>query len=389
MAVFLFLKQIVDMLYQYKILDYGMVIFAAVLLFYKIYKDKYTFKDINYLDIVVALLALFMTVAFLREPSGYTVYFKILSGFLIYFLGRVYGKEIMGKGRFLAAASYFIVYANFAYRMVRQDFHIFLDASRETELNLGEFYYYKADMGIAMIIAVIFIYAFSQVRWLKLATLLVICPYMVFYSGARMQQVALGVVYFIIIISQLEKKTKKQFRLDWKFFAGIAGIMVLAVGILTLLPKIPAFSQRFGGNFGFDFSQGIFSERLMHSRHEIWGGILQYFHEQSIGTKLFGIDLVSEYMHNSAGQLSHCMYILILYATGYVGLCLFLAITGIAIVLVNRLQDRKLFYLMLGLWAMYLLNGVSLAAIEFTQMSWFPMLFLGMACSEAIGRKAE
>lgn len=389
MPIFLFLKQLVDMFYQYQFLDYGLVIAAVVLLFYKLYKDKYTLKDINYVDITIVALAVAITLAFLRDMSGYKVYFKILSGFLIYFLGRAYQKEIMEQGRVLAAASYIIVYANFAYRMVRQDFQIFLDASRETELNLGEFYYYKADMGVAMIIAVIFIYAFSEIKWLKWTTLFVICPYMVFYSGARMQQVALGIIYFIVILNQVEKKTGKEFKLNWKLFAGMAGVLVLAVAVLTILPLIPAFRERFGANFGFDFSQGIFSERLMHSRHEIWGGILQYFHEQPFFTWLFGIDLVSEHLHNSAELASHCTYIRVLYAAGYVGLFLFLGLIGEALVLVSKLKDRKLFYIMMELWAMYLVNGISLAAIEFTQMSWFPMLFLGVTVSTVIGRKEE
>lgn len=389
MALFLFLKQLADMFYQFQILDYGLVIAAVILLFYKIYKEKYTWKDVNYLDITIVAFAVAVSVAFLRDLSGYKIYFKILSGFLIYFLGRAYYTEIMKKGRFLAAASYIVVYANFAYRMVRQDFQIFLDASRETELNLGEFYYYKADMGVAMIIAVIFIYAFSEIKWLKWTTLLVFCPYMVFYSGARMQQVALGIIYFIVILNQVEKKTGKVFKLNWKLFAGLAGIMALAVAVLTILPMIPAFRDRFGGNFGFDFSQGIFSERLMHSRQDIWGGILSYFHEQSVFTKLFGIDLVSEYMHNKAAIGSHCTYIRILYATGYVGLFLFFAMVGEAMILVGRLKDRKLFYIMLELWAMYLVNGISVAAIDYTQMSWFPMLFLGATTSMVICRKAE
>lgn len=389
MPVFLFLKQIIDMFYKYQFLDYGLVVLAVGLFFYKAVKEKYTLKDLNYLDITILVLAASVTVAFAREMSGYKVYFKILSGFLLYFLGRVYQKEILQQGRFLTAASYLVVYANFGYRMVRQDFRLFLDVTRETELNSGEFYYYKADMGVAMIIAVIFIYAFSELKWLKWITIIVICPYMVFYSGARMQQVALGIIYFFVILNQVEKKTGKEFKLNWKLLAGMAAVVAVAVAVLTIIPKIPAFRERFGSNFGFDFSQGIFSERLMHSRNEIWGGILQYFHEQSFFTKLFGIDLVSEPLHNSAGLASHCTYIRMLYAAGYVGLGLFLGMIGEAVYLVSRLEDRKLFYVMLELWAMYLVNGISLAAIEFTQMSWFPMLFLGVTACAVTGRKAE
>jgi len=386
MSVFLFLKQFVDMFYQYQILDYGMVLLASGLLFYKLYKEKYSLRDLNYADITILLLCVLFTVSFVRNIEGYKEYFKILSGFLVYFLGRVCYSEIMEKGRFLAISSYVVVYANFAYRMVRQDFQLFLDASRETELNLGEFYYYKADMGVAMIIAVIFIFAFSQVKWLKWITIGVFCPYMVFYSGARMQQVVLGIVYFIIILSLIEDQTGRVFKLDWKMALGTMAVLVLGVAILAILPQIPLFRERFGANFGFDFSQGIFSERLMHSRQTIWGDILKYFHEQSFGSKLFSIDLISERLHNSVNRASHCTYIRILYAIGYAGFGLFIALIIEALFIVNKVKGRVLFYVMVELWVMYLLNGISLAAIDYTQMSWFPMLFLGGTVGLVIGR---
>ena len=389
MSVFLVLKQLVDMFYQYQILDYGMVLLATGLLFYKIYKEKYSLRELNYVDITILLLCAVFTMAFLRNMEGYKEYFKILSGFLVYFLGRVYYNEIMNKGRLLAASSYVVVYANFAYRMVRQDFQLFLDASRETELNLGEFYYYKADMGVAIIIAVIFIFAFSRIKWLKWITIGIFCPYMVFYSGARMQQVILGIVYFIIILNLIENKSGRHFNLDWKMVIGTFVVLLLGVAVLAILPKIPAFRAKFGANFGFDFSQGIFSERLMHSRQTIWGDILKYFHAQPFVSKLLGIDLISESLHNSANRASHCTYIRILYATGYLGFILFTALIIEALCIVNKVKNRVLFYIVIELWAMYLLNGISLAAIDYTQMSWFPMLFLGGTIGLVIGRGTE
>ena len=60
-----------------------------------------------------------------------------------------------------------------------------------------------------------------------------------------------------------------------------------------------------------------------------------------------------------------------------------------ALFAVNKVKERVLFYVMVELWAMYLLNGISLAAIDYTQMSWFPMLFLGGVTGLVIGRGKE
>lgn len=383
MPVFLFLKQIVDMLYQYKILDYGMVLFAVALIAVKLYKEKFTWKDLRPADYAAAGLSVLFTVSFLREPSGYAAYFKILSGFLIYFLGRAYGGDLMKHGRWLSAASYLIVYLNLGHRLVRQGFVLFLPASRETELNHGEFYYYKTDMAIAMIIAVLFIYIFSEIQWLKWLTIGAACSYMVFYSGARMQMVILLLIYFLLILSLVERKTGKEFKLDWKLAAGTLGIVAAGIAILALIPQIPGFRERIGGSFGLDFSEGLFSEKIMHSRNIIWLDILKYFSGQPFLTQAFGVDLATESLRNSAGAASHSLYIHILYAIGYAGAALFIAFGVLTVAALRRIRDRKLFYLTLGLWIMYLAGGVTIAVIDLTQFSWFPMLFAGAVITQS------
>ena len=91
MSVFLFVKQFVDMLYQYHTLDYVMVIWVILLLAYQIALVR---PDIRrrfmVTDGVVAVLGLLLTATFLRSGSGYQIFFKVMSAFLIYFVGRVY-----------------------------------------------------------------------------------------------------------------------------------------------------------------------------------------------------------------------------------------------------------------------------------------------------------
>ena len=88
MALFLFVKQFVDMFYQYHVLDYGMVIMVLLLLIYQIALVRPNVRKVLKLaDIMVLLLIVLLTITFLRARSGYQIYFKVVSAFLLYFVG--------------------------------------------------------------------------------------------------------------------------------------------------------------------------------------------------------------------------------------------------------------------------------------------------------------
>ena len=95
MTLFLFLKQIVDMLYQYRILDYMMVVWVVLLLLYQVALVRPDIrKNVTLADAIVILLAFLLTMTFVRSQSGYQIYFKVMSAFLIYFVGRIYYDRI-------------------------------------------------------------------------------------------------------------------------------------------------------------------------------------------------------------------------------------------------------------------------------------------------------
>lgn len=380
MAVFLFLKQIVDMFYQYKILDYGMVVFAVVLLGRKIWTDKIYLHLKEFLcpaDFAVMALMAVYTGAFLRYPAAYGIFFKVESAFLIYFLGRAYGRKIMQYGRGLAWAGYIAVYLNFFYRFYLFGFRFFLEPGEEDLLNRGGLYYYKTDLAVGIMIAVLFIYMFAEQNWFKWITILPVCGYTVFYSGARMQQLFFAAEYIFLLLCELEKRTKFVFRMKAAVIKVLMAVISLAAftffGVMQFIP-FGKLAERMQTESGL----GLLLEKLMHSRHIIWCDILDYVSEQSFWTRLFGIDLQTEYMHTSANMRAHSIYIKQLYATGYAGCFLLLFLIGLILYRLCKESDRKLFYSVLVLWLVMLGSGLTIESLEATQMSWFPFLFAGM-----------
>ena len=391
MPVFLFLKQIVDMFYQYQILDYGMVLLCLFLLCMQIWKDK-IYKNLKEFfcpeDFLVLALMLIYVLSFLRHLSSYGIFFKLESCFLLYFIGRVYGSEILKYGKALAAAGYIVVYANFLYRFYQFGFKFVVTGSEVTLLNVGGLYYYKTDLAIGIIIAVLFIYVFSEVKWLKWITIVPVCGYMVFYSGARIGQLIMVIEYLLILLYELQGRDKLRLKFKEKYILWIMGTVSFIVLLFFIVLQIFPFEE-IASNLSVAVGQGSFLERLMHSRHIVWWDILDYFSEQSFLTRLLGIDLETECLHNSLGIRAHSMYIKQMYAVGYVGCFLFLAFLTSTFKKLAVETDKRLKYIVLILWVMLLGAGLTIESLESTQMSWFPMLFSGVLLANGQERKAK
>lgn len=380
MPIFLFLKQIVDMFYKYQVLDYGMVIFGVGLLCVEIWREKVYLHLKEFLcpaDFIVLALVVVYVISFLRYPAAYGIFFKVESCFLLYCLGRVYGRKLMQHGRVLALAGYIAVYVNFVYRFYQFGFRLTVGVGEEDLLNRGGLYYYKTDLAIGMMIAVLFIYMFSGNKWLKWFTITVVCGYLVFYSGARMQQLIMAIEYLLLLLCEIEKRTRFTLRFKEKgitvVMAAVSVMVFLFFAALQIFPM-----ERWAAELNTETGIGLVMEKLMHSRHVIWLDILGYFSECSLFTRFFGIDLQTEYLHNAKGMRAHSAYIKQIYATGYIGCVLFLILIGMILYRLCKENDRKVFYITLILWLILLGAGLTIESLEATQMSWFPMLFSGV-----------
>lgn len=373
MSFFLFIKQFVDMLYPYKILDYGMVILVVLLLAYQIALVRPDFRNhFSITDAIMLAYGILLTVSWIRSEGGYQTYFKVMSAFLLYFVGRIYYDRIKECYGSLVLASYLIVYLNLGKRMWNFGMKLWLvkDAG-------GDFYYNDTDMAFAMILAMVFIAMYARNSIIKLFTIFIVCPYMVFFSDAGIQMALMLAVYVVIGIYIVELVLRNQ-RLSGALLT-IMVIGLLGVVVLLYAPVMGAIAQ--------ESVAGIFGSRLfdlgnMYSRYGEWQRVLQKCANGSVLQHVFGIDLGSHLVIQS-------MYIKIYYAAGYCGLLLALAAIISVMHYVVKVEDRKTFYLTVIMAILLLGSGVAVNSMESTQMSWFPMLFAGMVISSVQAQKGR
>ena len=373
MSFFLFAKQFVDMLYPHQILDYLMVILVVILL---VYQTALVRPDIRshfgITDGIILLLGILLTITLFRSQGGYQTYFKVMSAFLMYFVGRIYYDRIKECYSALTLASYLIVYLNFGHRIWNFRGHLLQikDAG-------GDWYYNDTDMAFAIVLAMVFIAMFAKNTIFKLITIFLICPYMVFYSDAGIQMVLMIAVYVIIGIYILEliiRNRKVTGVLLSIMVLGLLGIVVLVYAPVLGIGQQEGILNLFTGRF---LDQGN-----MYSRYVDWDQVLTRCRQEHLLTQVWGVGMGAEYSIQS-------LYLKIYYTLGYVGIGLSLLTIISILYYVMRVEDRKTFYLAVILAILLLGSGVTVNSMESTQMSWFPMLFAGMVISSVQAGEGE
>ncbi len=364
MTFFLFAKQLVDMFYQHQILDYIMVVLVFLLLIYQIALVRPNFrKRFMLTDGIIILLGLLLTATFIRSGNGYQIYFKVMSAFLLYFVGRVYYDRIKESYGGLTLAAYLVIYINFFTRLYHFGF-----AFWKVQNAGGDLYYYDTDMAFAMILAMVFISMFGKNTIFKIITIFIICPYMVFFSDAGIQMALMIAIYTILAIYLVELAGRNR---------KLTGIL-LVVTILGLLAIVAVIYMPV---LGFDdpeliinlFQGHFFNNSNMYSRYVEWGKILDSCGHEGISPFL-GSGMGAEIIIQS-------LYIKIFYSLGYLGLALVVVLITSIMYYVIKVNDRKTFYLAVIMAVLLLGSGVTVNSIESTQMSWFPLLFSGMVIS--------
>lgn len=365
MTFFLFAKQLVDMLYQYRALDYFMVIMVFFLLIYQIALVRPDIrKRFMLTDGIVVVLGLLLTFTFLKTGSGYQIYFKVMSAFLIYFVGRVYYDRIKECYGTLTFASYLVVYINLLDRIMK--FGPSLTSVTDAG---GDLYFYDTDMAFAMILAMVFIAMFGRNSIFKLLTIFVVCPYMVFFSDAGIQMVLMIAIYAIIAVYLME------LILDHKKLSGVLlSMMIMGLLGIVLLIYMPVLGLGNSEYMSSLFQNRFLNQNNMYSRYADWRMILDSCRGQSPSARLLGIGMGAEVNIQS-------LYIKIFYSLGYVGLGLTALMIISIMYYVTRVEDRKTFYLAVIMAVLLLGSGVTVNSMESTQMSWFPLLFAGMVIS--------
>jgi len=365
MTIFLFAKQFVDMLYQYQILDYIMVVLVFLMLIYQVALVRPDIRSHFMLtDGIILLLGGFLTITWIRSGSGYQAYFKVLSAFLIYFVGRIYYDRIKECYGTLVFSSYVIIYLNFIKRIATFG----MDLLKVKDAG-GDFYYNDTDMAFAMILAMVFIAMFGRNSVRKLITIFLVCPYMVFWSDAGIQMALIWAVYAVMAIYVSELVLRKK-----KLSGALLSIIIAGLLLIVFILYVPVLGLGNQQTVVELFSHRLFDNDNMYGRYFEWSNVLEISSKQGMFSKLFGTGMGADLKIQS-------LYIKIYYSLGYVGLALTLLTIISIMYYVVKIKDRKTFYLAVIMAVLLLGSGVAINSMESTQMSWFPMLFSGMVIS--------
>lgn len=374
MSIFLFLKQIVDILYPYQWLDYMMVALAIVALVYQIMLVRPSLKGkLTLSDCCIGILLILFSVAFLRKDfADYSNFVKVLSAFFMYFVGRIYYERIQECESALSLSAYIVVYTNFIHRVLQHGLAIF-----SIENAYGDLYYYDTDMAVAMLIALSFIAMYARNNLRKFFTMFVVIPYMIIYSDADVQKILLFALFGILILYVLEMAGVKRKISDFMLGAAIVGLLI---AVLILISPVFTGSEN---NFLVELLYGeSISAQNIYSRYDGWREVWKSISESSLIIKFFGLGLTTEISVYS-------LYLKTLYVLGLSGLILMFMFIASVVYYVMQVEDRKTYYVTVLLAVMILGTGLLTNSIEATQMSWFPMMFAGMVVSSVQAERRQ
>ena len=174
MTLFLFLKQITDMFYSVRWIDYLMAGFLVVLILYQGWmilpregEDRLKYKPVLP-DICIILLSL-MTVVHIIAGGNFDIYQngKICTALMMYLLGRMAYKRAGESTSFLAVSSYIVIYVNVIIRFLNLGYPGFFTMSATD----NGMYYYGTDLAYAILTGLIFVGMYGKNNILKFITI--------------------------------------------------------------------------------------------------------------------------------------------------------------------------------------------------------------------------
>lgn len=390
MNIFMIARQLVDILHEFIILDYAIVLFAFGLFLYRFISKK-IYKNLKeyviWADLIVLLLMVVYTLTIIRHPeNSYKQYIKTISAFALYFLGRVYGKDVVNNVKGITTIAYLIIYVNGIYRIIEYVHEKTTGEYMPTQTwdfkASGAFYFYKTDLVIGIIIATIFIYTFAKNNWFKYITILLVVPMITFTTSARMCQMIFVFEYILMFVIWAKNKWGKSINPSHKAVNAIFIILAFVITVAFVALQYSPIHRDVLENILVDPHEVYVCEKFFHARHYVWWDALNYFSNKDFITRAIGIDLWSESLLNSHNDRFHCLYMKMIYSVGYIGCYLFLAFLYFLVSKTARSKETTLKHLTVAFWTMFLLIGWSMEAFEYPQMSWFPFLFAGAIMSK-------
>ena len=233
----------------------------------------------------------------------------------------------------------------------------------------------------AMILAFVFITMFGKNSAIKLFTILLVCPYMVFYSDAGIQKMLLLVIIAIVVIYIMELGLR-----NVRISNGVLIAMVIGLTTIIMLLYLPMMGFGNTEEILRLFQGRILDNQNMHARYVAWNEVLELVKQQGLIGQIFGCGLS---IRMDGNLYIESLYIKAYYVLGWMGLALAFGLLIAVIKYIILVKDRKTFFLMIMMVLLLLGSGVAINSMERVQMSWFPMMFAGMVVSSVREKNEE
>lgn len=351
---------------------------SILILLYIIFKAKIV---IELPDILISVLFILFSISYLKNINSVstTYYVKIISNFVLYFLGKYC---FINKNFKILSFSYLIVLTfSFCLFVVGKGYIYW----GETKTFVGT-YYFKTDFALAMFQCFVFLRLYLYQKKLlyqiiSIISIFIIIPILIFFSNSRafLLIYSISIIVFFMEILKSHKELMKNFCRVIKLLTPLFVITIICI-VYFLLTRpsslvtenhflIFEFSKA-SANLGYNF-QG---------RNVIWYELLLKFYHSSRINRIIGIDLSSAFvMVNKELFDTHNIYIRMLYSTGYVGLTSFIAFLLVMMKRIHRYNsDIKIKYTCIYLILCYILSNISVDSIIYTQQSWVFFFFMGL-----------
>lgn len=369
MNTLFFLKPIVDMLYEYQVLDVILILIGMFFLFQKPWPKMY---QVDY--VVITLMGLFLF-SFLKNIDGYVQLIKIESGFLLFFLGRLYYKRCNKYISKISDSFLIVLLVCLLTYVTGMGFKQW--GTRNTFCGP---YFFKTDLAAAMAQSlVLYSFCIGDRKMNYLTFLPFLCLFFIMISNARMYYFISVFIIFLYISYYLERKYHIVIvKLNANMFMMAFMILIIVLLLLNYLGSILGDQYLL---FQFTGVDDIYSDSNTQGRNNIWADIYSKFTNSSFFYRLTGVDLCTDI--SDLGHNSHNMYLKVLYSTGYLGCFFFFYFLYLLFNTFYRLRDRRWFFICLSFLTIYILSGVSYSSIESTQLTWLPMFFAGAAVSKS------
>lgn len=355
------------MFYQIQFLDILLTGFAVVLLIHAACQRKLKGKIC---DLFVVIMILLFTISFLKDISYFRDYVKIISAFLLYFLGRYYVDDADIISRTLSCAFLCAFVINVIYCILGFGTVIWGNA-----LTYRGLYFFKTDF--TAMIAYFLLFYFIKKRKYNILDyiLLFMAGYFTILANTRIYYLIFALLLCLILMYKNDQKL-----ISVKNCMLICSFAVIGVLGVMILPRLSIFADRQMISLKINSVADLFNASNTQGRNKIWTTLFTAFFDQNILTQLLGAELSFNDKFGMAGFNEHSSYVKIVLNTGYIGLLLWVLFVIAILIFIVKEKNKKLSYLCVMLLIVYSIAGITEPVNLFTSTSWFPMLYCGMIC---------